>query len=552
MPETRKAEEIFKEFKEHSIAEFFKKNRQMLGYSGKVRSLVTVVHEYVTNSIDACEEAGILPNIEVRIKQMGEERYSILVADNGPGIPKTFIGKALAVILAGTKFHRYTQARGQQGIGAAGCTLFSQVTTGKQISVKSSTGSGKAYSCSVSIDTMKNKPIVDNMKDLSENFRGLEVEGEFADVKYENSDHGVYEYLKRTALSNPHVEIKFTDPEGKESTFVRAVDVMPERPKPTKPHPLGLAVNDILELAHSTENRKLGSFLVENLSRVTPNKIEELKEFAKGIDFDMDPRKLTWPETEELIKAFNSVKWIAPDGTQIKPIGEEQIRVALKNILDPEFMSVVQRKPAVFKGGVPFIVEAAVAFGGTAGKKTDEGYSGTILRFANRVPLLFDNGSCAITVGVRDIQWKRYNIDLDTQPVSVLVNVSSVHIPYSGVGKESIAQEDEIIDEIKLAVMEAARGVQRYVSGKERLHNEENRYKTIMRYTKQLAQDLSEITGKDKKKLEKEIEELVAKHYPKVTEKEEPVEEEIEADTKEKKKGKKGKKEKIQEEPEDE
>ncbi|MGD0728896.1 MAG: DNA topoisomerase VI subunit B [Candidatus Micrarchaeaceae archaeon] len=519
--ETRKAEEIFKEFKEHSIAEFFKKNRQMLGYSGKVRSLVTVVHEYVTNSLDACEEGNILPDIEVRVKQIDEDRYNIVVIDNGPGIPRTFVGKALATILAGTKFHRYVQQRGQQGIGAAGCTLFAQITTGKQILVKSGTGTGKAYSCNIAIDTIKNKPIVANLVDIGD-FKGLYVEGEFADVKYENSDHGIYEYLRRTALSNPHVQIKFIDPEGKESVFVRAVNVMPERPKPTKPHPLGLAVNDLLEFAQMSQSRKLSAFLVDTFARVTPNKVAELKEFAKTLDFEKDPRTLTWPEAEELIKAFESVKWIAPDASQIKPIGEEQIKVALKNILDPEFMNVVERKPAVFKGGVPFIVEAAVAFGGTAGKKTDEGYSGSILRFANRVPLLFDIGSCAITVAARDVQWKRYNIDIDTQPVSILVNVSSAHIPYSGVGKESIAQEEEIIDEIKLAVMEAARGVQRYVSGKLRLHDEENRYKTIMRYTKQLAQDLHEITGKDQKKLEISIEQLVAKNYPKVTEKELP------------------------------
>src|SRR5271154_2592380 len=158
MAETRKADEIFKEFKEHSIAEFFKKNRQMLGYSGKVRSLVTVVHEYVTNSLDACEDAGILPSVKVTLKNSGEDRYIVTVRDNGPGIPRNYVGKSLATILAGTKFHRYVQQRGQQGIGAAGCTLFSQVTTGKQIFVKSSTGTGKAYSCSISIDTVKNKP----------------------------------------------------------------------------------------------------------------------------------------------------------------------------------------------------------------------------------------------------------------------------------------------------------------------------------------------------------------------------------------------------------
>ena len=520
MESTRKAEDIFKEFKEHSIAEFFKKNRQMLGYSGKVRSLVTVVHEYLTNSFDATEEAGILPNIEIAVKQTSDDKYKVSVLDNGPGIPRNYVGKALATILAGTKFHRYTQQRGQQGIGAAGCTLFSQITTGKQIHVKSCTGSSKAYSCDISIDTVKNKPIVDNLQDIDEEFRGLLVEGEFADVKYENSDHGVYEYLRRTALSNPHAEIKFIDPDGKEHVFVRAVDIMPERPRPSKPHPLGLSVNDILEFAYVSQSRKIGAFLIDNFARVTQNKVNELKEIAKNINFEKDPRQITWPEAEELIKAFSQVKWIAPDALHIKPIGEEQIRIALRNILDPEFMNVVERKPTVFRGGVPFVVEAAVAFGGTSGKKTEEGYTGNILRFANRVPLLFDSGSCAITVAVRDIQWKRYNIDIENQPVSILVNVSSVHIPYSGVGKESIAQEDEIMEEIKLAVMEAARGVQRYISGKARAHEEAGRYNTIMRYTKQLAQDLGDITGSDHKKLEKSIEELVAKYYPKASEKE--------------------------------
>ncbi|HVC58601.1 MAG TPA: DNA topoisomerase VI subunit B [Candidatus Acidoferrales bacterium] len=514
--EVKRAEEIFKEFKEHSVSEFFKKNRQMLGYSGKIRSLVTLVHEYVTNSLDACEEAGILPDITVELKNIGEEKYSIMVADNGPGIPKTYIGKALATVLAGTKFNRYMQQRGQQGIGAAGCTMFSQMTTGKPIKASSCTGTGKAYSCEISIDTVKNKPVVNNLVDIEEKFQGLRVYGEFADVKYENSDHGVFEYLRRTALSNPHMQLKFIDPEGKESTFVRAVETVPERPKPAKPHPLGLAINDLLDFAHTSESRKISSFMVEFFSRVTPNKVAELKEFAKDVDFEKDPKKMSWDDADKMIKAFKQVKWIAPDAISIMPIGEEQVKVAVRNILNPEFMVVIERKAKVFRGGIPFIVEAAVAFGGQAGRKTETGYEGSILRFANRVPLLFDSGSCAITVAVKDIQWRRYKIDMDTQPVSVLVNISSVHIPYSGVGKESVAQEEEIIEEIKLAVMDAARGVQRYVSGKMALNSETNRYKMIMRYTKQLSMDLSGLTGKDEKKILDKVTALVSKHYPNV------------------------------------
>ncbi len=510
-----KAEEIFKEFKQHSVAEFFKKNRQMLGYSGMTRSLVTIVHEYVTNSLDACEEAGILPDIMVKVEGTDENKYRLSVGDNGPGIPKNYIGKVLATILAGTKFHRYMQQRGQQGIGASGCTLFSQITTGKPIKAVSATGTGNGYSCNVSLDTVHNKPVISEYKEVDGARRGLMVEGEFADVKYENSDHGIYEYLRRTALSNPHAQIKLVDPSGQEFAFLRAIDTMPLRPKPIKPHPLGLTVNDLIDFAQVSDSRKLSSFLVDTFSRFSQDKANEIGGIAKDVDLSKAPKDISWADAEALVKAFKQVKWISPDATSVIPIGEEQVKVAIKNILNPEFMNVVERKPRVFRGGVPFIVEAAVAYGGNAGKKTSEGYEGNILRFANRVPLLFDSGTCAITAAAKTVDWKRYNIDIENQPISVFINVSSVYIPYSGVGKEAISQEDEIIDEIKLAIMEAARGVQRYISGKMHINHETNKYKTITRYTEQLAKDLADLTGEDKARIDKSLAKLVTKHYPK-------------------------------------
>src|SRR3989338_2406824 len=125
------AEDSTKHFREHSVAEFFKKNKQMLGFSGKIRSLTTIVHELVTNSFDACEENDILPEVNVIIEELGKEHYRITVEDNGPGLPKTLLGKALGQMLAGTKFHRHIQSRGQQGIGCSACTMFGLLTTGK-------------------------------------------------------------------------------------------------------------------------------------------------------------------------------------------------------------------------------------------------------------------------------------------------------------------------------------------------------------------------------------------------------------------------------------
>jgi len=513
------ADELFKEFRENSIAEFFRKNRQMLGYAGKVRSLTTIVHEYVTNSLDATEEARTLPEIRVEVREMGEDKYSVLVRDNGPGIPKNIVGKALASILAGTKFHRYMQQRGQQGIGASGCTLFAQITTGKPIHVRSSTGK-ESYECDISIDIKSNKPVVSNMKDIVLEFRGLEVYGEFADVKYENSEHGVFEYIKRTALANPHASISLLDPTGKEYAFPRSVNTMPKKPKVVKPHPLGLEPGDLVEFAHRSESRRISSFLMDTFSRVSDTKINELRQLV-NFDFSKSPKELTWQEAEELIKAFKSIKWVAPEFDSVSQIGEKYLELAMKNIINPEFISVVERKPKVFRGGIPFVVEAAIAYGGGAGRKNSEGEEagGNIIRFANKVPLLFDSSTCAITYAVRSIDWKRYGIkDFEQEPVSVLVNVSSVFVPYSGVGKQAIAQENTIIDEIKLAVMDAARDIQRHISIVRSRSLAESKYKTIMRYITQLSGDLSELTGNKQEILEEKLKKLVDTKYKKLFE----------------------------------
>ncbi|MDE1767993.1 MAG: DNA topoisomerase VI subunit B [Candidatus Micrarchaeota archaeon] len=513
------ADTIFKELKSHSISEFFRKNSQMLGYSGKVRSLTTVVHEYSSNSLDACEEAGILPEITVQVKEIGEGKYSVLNRDNGPGIPQKIIGRVLATVLSGTKFHRYMQQRGQQGIGGSGCTMFSLITTGKPIHIRSGTGKS-AYECDLSIDIKSNKPIVTNMAEIDNSFKGLEIYGEFGDVKYEMSDHGVYEYLRRTALSNPHANIKLIDPEGKEHNFVRSVLEMPVRAKPTRPHPLGVTTNDLLEFAHNSESKKIASFLTDTFTRMSANKVTELRDMVNTLDFDKDPHQLTWDEAEKLVKAFKATKWIAPDLDTLSAIGEEQIKATIKNILNPQFMAVIERKPKVFRGGIPFVVEAGIAYGGMAGKEASEGgQGGVVVRFANKVPLLFDGSVCAISLAVNGVDWKRYGIkEFEKEPVSVLVNVSSVYVPYSGVGKQAISQEPEIIEEIKLAVMDCARSLQRYMSGERNKNIQASKYNTIMRYVSQLSTNLSEITGTKREDIEVTLKDLVGRRYKKLLE----------------------------------
>ncbi|MFH1470977.1 MAG: DNA topoisomerase VI subunit B [Candidatus Micrarchaeota archaeon] len=514
----------FDEFKMHSVAEFFKKNRQMLGFSGKVRSLTTVIHEYITNSLDAAEEAGLLPDITVEIKELPNGHYLVRSEDNCTGIPQKHVGKALGMMLAGTKFHRYMQQRGQQGIGASGCTMFSQITTGKPVHVKSGTGNGKVFECDMSIDLKTNHPKLSNYVEFQGDYKGLLIEAEFAEVKYEKSAHSPFEYLKLTAIANPHAQISLVEPSGEKTVFPRSTTQVPQRPKEILPHPLGITTNDLIEKAHHSISRKLSSFLTSDFSRVSNDKVKEIEGIVNEgkspdnpdhVNFEKKPSELKWPEAERLIQAFQNVKWISPSMDSITPISKEQVEKSLKNILNPEFVSVTERKPKVFRGGVPFMVEAAVAYGGGAGARIGGGVRGDIIRFANRAPLLFDGGGCATTEAVKTIDWKRYDIrDFDSEPLTVFINFVSVYVPYTGAGKQAISLEEEIIAEIRFAVMEVARDLERYVHGKFRAHERANKMKAIMRYVKQLSNDLPELAGEGKPgELEAKLVKLIETKY---------------------------------------
>lgn len=510
----------FDKFKEYSVAEFFKKNRQMLGFSGKIRSLTTLVHEYVTNSLDGCEEHKVLPEINIEIKELENKNIELSVQDNGVGIPEKLIGKALAQMLAGTKFARYVQQRGQQGIGAAGCTMYALLTSGKPIYVESRYKK-ICTKCTVSIDFKSNTPILSNViKEEGAENSGLFIKGEFGDVKYDSGAYGVYEYLKRTAIANPHAQIKLIEPNGNSVLFPRSDERIPEKPKEILPHPLGISTHDLWEFAKK-ENQNLSVFLQTSFSRVSLNKVRELKENLPPELFNKKTKELSWEDCDLIVKAFGKVKWIAPAMDSLIPIGPHQIEKAMKNILMPEFISVTKRSPKVFKGGIPFLVEAAIGYGGNAGriKKTGE-REGDLLRFANRVPLLFDGGSCAITESIKNMDWPRYGIkNFEQAPITVFVNFISVHVPYLGAGKQAISQEEEILDEIKNAVQEAARNIQRYISSVVRERESKHKKNVILRYVKQLSQDLSELTDKkQKQELEKLLIEIVEKKYDKNTE----------------------------------
>lgn len=444
----------------------------------------------------------------------------------------------------------------------SGATMYSQTTTGKPVKVISGTGKGKAFSLELTIDPKKNEPKIENLQDIDKPFKGLAIQAKIKDVLFRTSEQGPLEYIRRTAIANPHAQISLIDPTGQKTLFKRSSNKIPKPPKEVKPHPRGVTVDELITLAKYSDARKVGSFLKSAFDRVGDKAIQEI---TKMVSFDMnkDPKKMEWSDAEEIIKAIRTINFIAPTTEGLSPIGDDQIETSLKSIVQPEFLKVITRKPQVYRGGFPFQVEVAVAFGGNAGRIASNGGSvestGEILkrmeimRFANKVPLLFDGGGCAITKAVQTIDWKRYGIqNIDDAPLTVFINVISVHIPYTSAGKQAISDEVEVLEEIRLALMDSGRRIARHIIGKKKQKEKEQKKRTYMKYAVEVAYAVSELTKKNKQEIEKKLLNIVLKRL-KLEEQEEKkelsddqIEKEIEKEAKKKekaeeKKSKKGK-----------
>ncbi len=498
------AVELFKEFREHSVSEFFRKNAAMLGYTGKIRSLTTIVHEGVTNAIDAAEEAGVLPSVMVSIKKVNEspEHFKVVVEDNASGIPEKYISDVFGKMLAGTKLHRHMQSRGQQGIGISGAVMFSQITSGKPTKVTTSEGGGEIVHADVMIDVDKNEGKIVNGERSKGDWMGTRVELEAKDVTYVRSRYGPFNYLRMTAIANPHVQITFVEPDGTLTVFERASDKIPDRPKSMPLHPWGIMSDDLLALAKHTKSRTIAGFLVTELSRVTKGKIKEVEKLS-GVNTNKKPSELTWEDAEKIVSAFKQIKFMAPPTEGLCPIGATNIESGMKQILNPEFVYATTRSPKVYRGGLPFIVETGIAYGGSAGKSVEGEAEGEeaetggleLIRFANRAPLIFDQGGCAISTAVRSIDWRRYGVDVTAAPVTLFVNVVSAYVPYTSAGKQSIADEPEVLSEIRAAIMDVARELRQYLYRKTRIKERHERAGIFEQYLPVIARKAAHLAG---------------------------------------------------------
>lgn len=512
----QKAEEMSAKQREISVAEFFEKNRHLLGFDNKRKALLTTVKEAVDNSLDACEEAGILPEIQVEIMDMGNERYRIVVEDNGPGIVKKQIPMIFAKLLYGSKFHSLKQSRGQQGIGISASVMYGQLTTGRAAKITSKIHPDEpAQYCELRLNTQQNKPQIDKeeQKPWTGKDHGTRIEIDL-EASYQKGWQSVDEYLKQTAIVNPHITIIYTNPKAEQFIFPRAIEKLPTLPKESKPHPYGVELGMLLKMMQWTKAKNIKQFLKEDFSRVSPKAADEILENAL-IEAKAKPQKLSREDGERLIKGIRETKLMMPPTDCISPIGEDALIKGLKKEVNAEFYAACTRPPAVYRGN-PFVIEAAIAYGGN---QPAEG-SITIMRFANKVPLLYQQGACACTESIAKTSWKGYGLqqsngNVPQGPAAVLVHMASGWVPFTSEAKEALAHYPEIIKEIKLALQEVGRKLAKYTSKKKRVGDELKKRSYIEKYIPHLAGGLKELLGlsdNEQSIMEDDLKNLLEKH----------------------------------------
>ncbi|MFC1737872.1 DNA topoisomerase VI subunit B [Planctomycetota bacterium] len=493
------AESMAAEQRTISISEFFAKNRHLLGFDNPRKALLTAVKEAVDNSLDACEEAHILPELLIDIKPLENNQFILTVRDNGPGIVKQQIPNIFAQLLYGSKFHSLKMSRGQQGIGISAAGMYGLLTTGKPVRIISRTNpKKKAHHYQVQIDTTQNKPqVVLDEECEFELHTGTSVtitlEG-----KYQKGRQSVDEYIAQTAMANPHTTIIYNAPDGKTYEYKRQNKELPFVPKEIKPHPYGVELGLLFKMAQNSSYKYVSAFLKSEFSRVSARVANQICEKA-GLHKRARLSSITLKKTEAIHKAINETRIMSPSTSCIGPIGVDKLEQGLKRVVDADFYTACSRNPAVYRGN-PFLIEAAIAYGVKNGnnKDPDKEPLMRLIRVANRVPLLYQQSACAIYKSVLGINWRNYSLSqsrgaMPAGPVVLMVHIASVWVPFTSESKEAIAHYPEIIKEIQLAVQQCGRRLGIYLRRKQRIQREIKKRSYIETYLPYIGEALQEI-----------------------------------------------------------
>ncbi|MGZ3688165.1 MAG: DNA topoisomerase VI subunit B [Bdellovibrionota bacterium] len=508
-----------------STAEYFSKNLQQVGFSSQTKAILTTLKEAVDNALDACEENEIIPEVNVQIEKAGagslknSDQIKIRVDDNGPGIDPEDVPKVFGEYLASSKFGRGRCSRGQQGIGISAATTWAQLTsaTGARIITKTK-AMRKALSCTVEVDIKNNKGVLKDRETIDwDRPNGTSVEF-LVDGRIQlNGEAGLLNYLNATTLVNPHLTLHYKVPDLEIVTIERVSTTLPEIPDATEPHPHTMKLGEFIAHSHLFGKVKVSAWLKKGFSRVHEGVLNDLvKGGIKKAMLEKSVDAIGEADFKALFVALQNQKLMAPSTKSVLSIGEEGFAKSIKRLGAIDFFSVVSRKPAIcdFK---PVQVEVAIA---RLEDKSIEAESAVqVLRFANRVPLQFDKSACAIVHAIESVNWRTYGLvqpknSLPQGPYIIAVSVVSPFIKFKNASKETIDASDELVEEIRRALIQAGQKLSKHIRKEEKANELEEKIRHIEQFCPILVEGLCRITSANaarKKKAEEGLEKLLGR-----------------------------------------
>jgi len=507
-----KAQRIANKQKQISISEFFEKNKHFLGFDTHQRAIITAVKEAVDNSLDACEEGRILPDIDVLIRRIEGGKLELVTQDNGPGIPRDSIANVFGKFLLGSRFHAIRQTRGQQGIGITGVVMYSQLTTGSTTTVISKIeAESTAVKVDLALDTKNNRALKSNEEriPLEEWFEesgmkthhGLRIRTVMA-AKYQRGRQSVHQYLRMTSIVNPHatIRLRVMGKEGEivdEGEWIRTTSRLPRPVVEIKPHPHGMQFGTLQRMLKDTKERNVKSFLRKEFEKVSPLVAKKILEHA-NLDEKRRPSGLPVDAIQSLLAAFMAVKIQSPPVDCLSPIEDLLIKKGLEKAIDSRYAATVTRNPSVSQGN-PFQVEVGLVFGG------DLPSDGTVelLRFANRVPLMYQQGGCLLTKAIESIDWRRYGLEqtggkgVPKGPAAILVHLASTNVQFTSEAKEAVSDNEEVFDELRRALFEVGRGLQSHRKRVGQREKSREKFDLINKILPEIASKSSSMLGRE-------------------------------------------------------
>ncbi|MDA0715385.1 MAG: DNA topoisomerase VI subunit B [archaeon] len=507
------AERLASQQKQVAISEFFEKNKHFLGFDSSIRSLITAVKEAVDNALDACEEARILPDIFIQITKIDDKKniIELLIEDNGPGIPKKSIEKVFGQLLFGSRFHAIRQSRGQQGIGITGVVMYSQLTTGRKTSVRSKIKTEATASVvKIGLDTRANKAIKEGEdreiwigRDGEPKEHGLEIRTRMKG-KYQKGRQSVWQYLRMTSIVNPHADITYVDPDGETFHWPRVTERLPTKVEAIKPHPHGIELGALQRMLRESKDSKMTIFLRNNFSGISARATKELL-IAADIEEKVKPPSMAPEQIRALLEAFQGdrlhegkpIKLLNPPTNCLSPIEELLIKKGLSKTIDSKFVTTMTRAPTVSSGN-PFQVEVGLIFGeGMAADKPVE-----ILRFANRVPLMYQQGGCLLTKAIESVDWRQYGLEqaggkgIPKGPAALLVHLASTNVQFTSEAKEAVADNEEVLEELRKAMLEMGRGLRKHLEKQKKKAKTQEKFELVNDIIPAIAEKCAKILEK--------------------------------------------------------